>query len=443
MVQTLNSDFQFPDELPATPRRGGASSVKLPLVLVLIALTMFLPEESSFHFGEFRMTVYRLLLLLIAPAILFRFAKLAAGGNYRFVWSDVLVPVTGLWMFVGPAEINGFDQTLVYSGTTALEFCIPYMATRVFLTERGQAVALVRILCIAIATIGLLAIPDEFSRRFVLREFVGSLTGYHKNFGDYSLLMRDFLFRCASTLEHPIALGNACSFGLLMATTMRGALRKFMLAGSAVGLALSVSSAPIGGAIVGFGALLYNKLLRNFPFRWGFLYASAAGVILLIFNAHPNPWGFIFNHFTFDSSTAYYRLMQWEFVGPLVMDSPIFGIGLFSGWQEESGLAPTIDSNWLLTAMSFGIPGSILIGLSYITACSVSMDIGNKSLNLTKQERQLGFVLSVITGLIIYVGFTVDYWGTISVLTMFLAGIRAHLGALGAMPRELGLDDDG
>ncbi len=45
MVQTLNSDFQFPDELPATPRRGGASSVKLPLVLVLIALTMFLPEN--------------------------------------------------------------------------------------------------------------------------------------------------------------------------------------------------------------------------------------------------------------------------------------------------------------------------------------------------------------------------------------------------------------
>jgi hypothetical protein len=301
MDQTLNSDFQSPDEFPATPRRGGASSVKVPLVLILIALTMFLPEEASFYFGATRMTICRLLLLLIAPAILFRFAKLTVRRNYRFVWSDVLVPVTGIWMFVGPAKIDGFDLTVVSSGSSALEFCIPYMATRVYLTERGQAVALVRILCIAIAIIGLLAIFDEFSQRFVLREIVGSFTGYHtKRAFVYSVLSRGFFFRAASTLEHPILLGNACLVGLLMATTMRGALRQFMLAGSAVGLTLSVSSAPISGAVIGFGALLYNKLLRNFPFRWGLLLASGAGVILLIFNAHPRPWGFIFNYLTFD-----------------------------------------------------------------------------------------------------------------------------------------------
>jgi hypothetical protein len=177
MVQTLNSDFQYLHESPATPKRRGASSVKVPLVLVLIALTMFLPEEASFYFGELRMTISRLLLLLIAPAILFGFAKLTVGGSYRFVWSDVLVPVTGLWMFVGPIKIEGFDRNFLFSGTSALEFCIPYMATRVFLTERGQAIALVRILCIAIATIGVLAIFDEIAGRFVLRDLVGSRYG--------------------------------------------------------------------------------------------------------------------------------------------------------------------------------------------------------------------------------------------------------------------------
>jgi hypothetical protein len=125
------------------------------------------------------------------------------------------------------------------------------------------------------------------------------------------------------------------------------------------------------------------------------------------------------------------------------MNSPIFGIGLFSEWQKETGLSYSIDANWLALAMSFGIPGAILVGLSYITACSVSMDIGNKSLNLTTQERQLGLVLSLIMGLIVYIGFTVYYWGTVYILINFLAGIRAHLGALAAMPREPGLDDDG
>ena len=103
--------------------------------------------------------------------------------------------------------------------------------------------------------------------------------------------------------------------------------------------------------------------------------------------------------------------MQLELLGPLVMNSPILGIGL---------------------------PGAILVFLSSVTACSVSMDIGNKRLNLTKQERRLGFVLSLITELIIYIGVTVFYWGTVFILIMFLAGIRAHLGAL-----EPCLDDDG
>ena len=92
--------------------------------------------------------------------------------------------------------------------------------------------------------------------------------------------------------------------------------------------------------------------------------------------------------------------------------------------------------------MLFGIPGSILICLSYITASSSSINIGNKRLNLTKQERHLGFILSLILGLVIYIGFTVFYWGTVYILIMLLAGIRAHLGALGALPREPGLDDD-
>src|SRR5208283_1621363 len=201
MAQTLNSDFQSPYELQATPGRSGASSVKLPLALILITVTMFLPEETSFFIGGLRMTLCRLLLLLIAPVVLLRFAQMTVRVNYRFVWSDVLVPVTGLWMFVGPIAINELYRALVYSGILVLQFCIPYMAARVFLTERGQAVTLVRILCIAIATVGVLAIFDEFSRRFLVREIVGSLMGSSGFAGvDYSDLMRGVLFRATSTI---------------------------------------------------------------------------------------------------------------------------------------------------------------------------------------------------------------------------------------------------
>jgi len=441
MAQTLNSDFQSPYELQATPGRSGASSVKLPLALILITVTMFLPEETSFFIGGLRMTLCRLLLLLIAPVVLLRFAQMTVRVNYRFVWSDVLVPVTGLWMFVGPIAINELYRALVYSGILVLQFCIPYMAARVFLTERGQAVTLVRILCIAIATVGVLAIFDEFSRRFLVREIVGSLMGSSGFAGvDYSDLMRGVLFRATSTIEHPILLGTACMCGLLMATTMRGALRLFMFVGSALGLLLSVSSAPTSGAIVGFAALLYNKTMRNFPFRWHLVLASAVVVAIILFSAHPDPLGIIFNYLTLDHQTAYYRVLQWEYAGPYITNSPILGVGAAdeewtNEWARSSGLAKTIDATWLLNTLQFGLPGSMLVFLSYITPCSLSTDIGNKSLNLTKQERQLGFVLSLILGLVIYIGFTVYYWGSVYILITFLAGVRAHLGALGAIPR--------
>jgi O-antigen ligase len=450
IVKRSNSAYQPQDETPILPEPVGATSAEVPLILILIAVTMFLPEESSFKIGELRMTLTRLLLLLITPTTLFRFSQLLARGNYKFVWSDVLVPVTGLWMFVGPIAIDEISDALKDSGTSALEFCIPYLAARTYLSERGQAVALARVLCITIAIVGFLAILDEVSGRFLIRELVGALTGYTKKgfeggvVFDYSHpdLIRGSLLRATSSLEHPILLGMACLSGLLMSTTMRGALRHFMIAGSAVGLALTVSSGPIVGALVGFAVMIYEKMTRYLPFRWGAILIVTVTPLMIIFLVHPNPLGFIFNHITFDPSTAYYRVLQWDCAGELVLQSPILGIGLSNEWVSYCELANTIDSLWLRIAMKYGIPGSILVFLSYVGASSLSVSIKDDSLNLTRQERRLGFVLTVIIGLFVYMGFAVFFWGTVYILTMFLMGIRAHLGALGAMPRDPELDND-
>jgi len=159
--------------------------------------------------------------------------------------------------------------------------------------------------------------------------------------------------------------------------------------------------------------------------------------------AHPNPLGLLFNYLVFDPQTAYYRLLQWQCVGgDVIMDSPIIGAGLSDDWVDYCELSPSIDSLWLLMAKQYGIPGSLLMFFTWIVACSSSVSIADDSLNLTKQERQLGFVLNIIVGLMIYIGFTVFYWGTVYILVMFLLGIRVHLGAMGALPREEGLDDD-
>ena len=445
MVETSSSDFQPGVKSPSAPTSTGAGPVKLPFLLIVIAVTIFFPEELSFYFGERRMTVTRLVFLLIVPVIVFRFARTILREDYRFVWADALVPITSLWMFVGPAVNDGFDQTVVASGISALEFCVPYLAARLFLTERGQAVALVRLLCIAIATVGLLAILDEVARSWILREFIGRLTGYEEDLdvSDPTLgYTRGFLFRATSTMEHPILLGTVCTLGLLMASALRGPVRIFGIVGSIIGIVLSVSAAPILGGVMGFATLLYEKLTRQIPFRWTAVILIIVSAMLAIYVGRDDPLGFLLNHLTLDPLSGWYRALQWDCAGGLVLQSPIFGIGLSDEWVSVCGLAKTIDAVWLLDAMKYGIPGSILIFLCYMGGSSIPIGIKDASINLTEQERRLGFTLTIALGVASFIGLTVTFWGAVYILTIFLAGIRAHLGALGALPRDPLMDDD-
>ena len=422
----MTTNVQFDEET----FEEDAPSIGAPLILALIAVTMFLPEEASFYFGDRRMTVTRILFLLVAPLTLFRFAQLKADGRYFFVWPDLLVPIASLWMFAGPIVNDGLERALVASGSAALEFCIPYMAARLYLSERGEAIALTRVLCMVIAMVGLLAIADEVSRRFLLREVVGVLTGYDT--GPREGEMRGFLFRATSTLEHPILMGTACSFGMLLASTLRGWSRSLTFGGAAVGLVLSVSSAPTGATVLGFGVLAYERITRGLAFRWIPLWFGPLFFVSAVFIFHPSPLGFFLRYLTFDPSTAWYRVLQWDCAGDLVMQSPILGIGLSDEWASVCGLAKTIDSVWLRLAMTSGIPGSALVLLTFVSACFLPAAAMEENADSTEQERRLGFVLSLIIVLAVLIGFTVFYWGTVYILIMFLMGIKAHLNALAA-----------
>jgi hypothetical protein len=443
-IRPENTNSEIPVGSPPAPIWDEPASVKPPRLLTLIAISMFLPEEASFLFGELRMTVVRLLFLIISPLVVWRFVQLIVRGRYRFIWSDALVPIAGLWMFVGPMSVDGFDRALTYCGSSALEFCVPYMAARVFLVERGQAAALVRTLCITIAVVGFLSILDEISGRFLVREIVAAIPIFGRKasddvdfFGyDNPDLMRGFLFRASSTLDHPILLGTACLLGLFMATTLRGGLRQFSLLGSAVGLVLSVSSAPIGGAVMGLGVFFYEKITRNVPYRWRLLFAGCAIPITVIFIGHPDPLSFFLNHMSLQPGTAYYRVLQWDCAGGLVLNSPIIGLGMSNDWASYCEIAKTIDSFWLREAMLYGIPGAILTFLCYVTACSLPGNTRRLGPNLSEQERRLIFVLTLTLGLVIWIGFTVHFWGAMYILAVFLTGIRAHIGALAAETQD-------
>jgi O-Antigen ligase len=434
---------RFP--LDGRPLLTASQTADVPLMLTLIAAATLLPEESSFHLGSFRLTIVRALLLLIAPLTISRFVNMFSKPDYRFVWADALVPIFSVWMIVAPSIAESLDRGLVFGGITAVETFVPYMAMR-SLTQHGQALKIVKTLLYAISVVGLLALLDWATNEFFIRNLAAKITGYTKIAETHSLgFVYDFRFgllRAASTIEHPILLGTVCAYGVLLSTAYHGWPRWFITISCSIGLVAALSSAPIGSLVLGVSLIIYDKAFRNIPPRRMILLGIGVLGVAIIFIGSSNPWAFIFSKICFDPSTGFYRLLEWETIWPFVMDAPIFGLGTGQESLSED-LLPSVDSLWLRNAMLYGIPGMILTAAAFLGCASIRIDLGNPKLNLTPDEKKLALALDVIVWIIIYVATTVFFWGAVWILTVFILGLRAHIGNLACLPPDPDVIQDG
>ena len=413
----------------STGGRGALYVGLSPLLAMLALAIVLLPEETSFYIGSLRLTPARAMLLVLTPLSFVRLIQQIGRREYRFVWSDALVLPAGLWMLLAVSVTEGVGRAIVGAGVTALEFVGGYYVARAFLTAHGQALRLARLLCLAIAVVGLLAVLDRFAGYYVIHDLVGKLTGMQLDWGYDE---RYGSIRAAGTFEHPILLGTVCTFAILLAITLPIAARCFVFVGAGAGLLAAVSSAPMVGAFIGCCCLAYRRVTPGFEARWRWLMLAVGAMLALLFAIHTAPFGWLIGHITIDPATGFYRLLIWQIAGAGVLEAPIFGIGITDDWARPDWMPSTVDSLWLRAAMMFGIPGSVMIAACLIGACSRRVD--STRANLSQDERSLGLGLSLIMFLYIFLGLTVHFWGATWILMGLFAGMRAHLGALGSVP---------
>jgi hypothetical protein len=440
-IQTLAGSAQ-----PATGRltrhthqTAVRTAVKLPFWLTLLAISIVLPEEFSLYIFGLRFTVTRLLYIVLAPLIVSRLAQKMRTGRYRFLVTDLFVFLSGFWMIFAPANITGFTSALNHGGPIALEFCMGYFVTRVLLSERGQALKFISLFCSLVAIVGLLAVLDTLSQRFVLHWLATALTGYRTYSGaDMSLgaadNYREGFFRAKGPFEHPIILGMMSCIGLIIASYVRIRFQKLSIAGCIVGAIAAVSTAPMQSLIIGFSLLTYNRILSGVPLKWLFLIGVCATGIGAVWISGHSILHFLFNNLIFDPASGFYRLMTWYQVIAAVHQSPWFGLG-FGPFPEYLDINHSIDALWLMLALNYGVPGSILVCLSLIAG--VALPVSSPKIDLSPMEKKLGLVLGVALTAIILISFTVDFWGSSWVACAVLLGVKAHLSELGRIGRRL------
>lgn len=443
-MQTQKQNQSISDSLPRASynRAGTIKNAPLPIALKLIAITLFLPEELSFYVFGLRLTVTRAIFLLITPLLLFRAVKMLTAQRVRVVPPDALVMMTGLWMIVGFANVDGLEDSLRHMGPLVLEFCIGYFTMRILLTEHGQALSFVEILCHATAVVALIGLLDPLTNRWFTHELAKELTGYVKieanGGGEWADAYRWGLLRADGPVEHPILFGVISAFGFLLSMTSPIRARRLTLFACAIGLFASLSSAPIQAAFVGVGLLSYDRMLSGVRTRWWILISSGVvgyAVLKVITNS---PVSYIFEHLLFNASSYWSRVWEWQTVGDAVFQSPWFGVA--NHWTEialQNDAFTSVDSVWLATALSSGIPAAVLLALSMIAATSSATN--GPGVDLTAAESKLATTLSILLFLAAVLGLTVHFWGMTWVLLGILIGVRSHLGALARSSRRRGV----
>jgi hypothetical protein len=413
-----------------------ASATSFSPTLKLIALVMYLPEELSFYIFQFRLTLIRLVLFFLTPVLLVHLGQLLASRKRHLVFSDILIVLTGVWMIVSPAIVVDLGYSLNHSAAGAAEFCGSYLAGRILLSERGQTLSFVNFLCHVIVIIALFGVLDVLTSRPIIHEFLGQLTGYTNiNTGTSNVGggLRMGFFRATGPIGHPILYGIVCAIGLLLAVASPIRAKGLTIAACGLGVLLSLSSAPIEGAILGLGLLTYNRLLARFRSRWSILIGIGALGIGVSFALSTSPLAFVLGHINLDPTSYWVRLYQWQTVGTIVLNSPWVGIGfnlVDVARKMPVFIFASVDSLWLWLAMVYGFPGAILVGLSMVSAACYP--VSGRDINLTIEESKLATTLSVIIAMIVLLGFTVDFWEESWMLAGLLVGVRAHLADLGS-----------
>jgi hypothetical protein len=404
--------------LPVAALDAAARPV-LPALLILAAL---LPEDLNVRPGGLLLTMPRIVLLASAPFLLTRFFQRRAAGSLRVCACDWIVGLTAIWMFLSVSVTQGLDRAMVGASVLILELGGSYLLMRVCLNGAGQVLVLARWMTILIAGNALLSILDVVTGQHILHDVTQSLTGYSKTWRfDY----RDGILRSQGMQEHPILLGTVSACGAVLALlTMKGMHRIVLCGCCLIGVAASDSSAPIGAFVIACGLILYHRMTARYKWRWQTLMIAAGTMLTLLLSLHPRPFSFLLDHFTANPQDGYYRLLIWSLCGPLVLDSPLYGVGLESDFAARFEVAQTVDSVWLASAMNFGIPGALLILGILISACARPVA---KPAQFRNELSGLGRALGIILFLYIYLGLTVDFWGCTWILMGVFAALRVHV----------------
>jgi hypothetical protein len=395
--------------------------VALPVAIFFFG--MLLPTAVSLNLGGLRLSVYRIVLIVMFVPML---VQLLSGRAGRLTVFDALVLAHCAWALLALIKWGGPAQGIESGGIYIVEFAGAYLLGRLYIRSYEDFAAMARAYVALVVAMLVFTIPEALTSVHILHDSISAAFG-----GPPApfIEQRMGLERTFGPFDHPILYGvfsaSAFSLGYFVVAKRRlmnmGGMAQ--VAGVGVATFMSASGGPYVVLMMQAFVAAWQRVLGRVKGRWAALFALFAVTYVAIdLFSTKTPFHVFINNFTFSTQSAYNRILIFEFGTAEVARHPFFGIGL-GDWERPAWMSDSMDNFWLVVAVRYGLPAlafllALLLGLVWCASRRKGLPE-----DWRRARHAWAFTLFGIT----VAAATVHLWNALFVLFVFLIGSGAWL----------------
>ncbi len=399
-----------------TPSSGIGGSIRdagWPIIFFMIVLC--LPPELGFKVGPLYLSWYRTMFLFFFLPCLWKLFN----GTIQRHRCDTLFILFFAWAFLSLLLNHGISVALETGGSFALDGLGAYLLARTYIKDDRSFAGFCRLFVSIVLLFMVLSVPESVTGIPYARK-LAAIVGRNAPMPETD--MRLGFYRAFVTFDHPILYGVFCGNALALSWfIIGGKLLRRTLRCIAIGFATASSFSS--GAVTTYMTQL-TLIIWNFtPWTnrrkwWGFIGILAVAYLGIDILSNRDPLRVAISYLTFNPSTAYGRIVIWQYGSAEVIRHPWIGIGLNDWIRAEWLLSSSMDNFWLLTSMRYGLPAFCFLAGGVLSIC-YSL-IKTTTLSPTQATIRLGWLLSLIGYCL--AGCTVHFWNTLLVFFCFFIG---------------------
>lgn len=394
----------------------------MPVYLAaILGYLLLLPPQFNASIAGSAIPPYRFFLLVASLYVLGK----AAGGRVRPTWVDLLIGLSIAWISLAMSITSDWQEALTASIAHAADIGLGYFFARMVFRDLRDFRMFLILMLPGVLIIGLLVMLESVTFSHIIQENASRLTG--KPFV-YRSDPRMGLMRAQGPFAHPISAG--VFLGSFLPLYWLAGFKGHVKFGGVLAAFCSfftVSSAALLSLAASGALLFYNWLTRHFVnVTWRlFFFFTGLFVFTAELGTNAGTFSLLMRFASLNSVSGYHRVNIWKFGSQSVEKHPWFGIG-YGYWERPVWMTDSVDNYWLLQAMRFGFPASVMIGLATLIGVIMIMRKSERSTGRDQQaERGIAIAMSVFAlGLV-----SVAVWLSVQVWYFMLLGMAVSLAA--------------